>query len=214
VTAASQEPSNAISAASPPNERLSGTNHLASDTDASSAHLRLRGGGPFDIKRIGDDDRVPAGLWFLAGGVGQPPTGKGLRDWKRKDGERREREKVKRAAKKAGGNEGAVPAGEKRKGGFGRLVARLRGGKKVVQPAPGAGGGGGVLGQGPEHEPVPPAPGPGFGGHGPGFGGPGPGFGGPGPHGHGPGHDHHQATATTSSEDDDSDLGTGTAAPH
>lgn len=51
-----------------------------------SSRPRLRGGsrkgGP-----LGDDERVPAALWWLAGGVGTPSTGAELRDWKRRDAE-------------------------------------------------------------------------------------------------------------------------------
>lgn len=111
-----------------------------------SGRLRLRGGGPFDVKRLGDDDRVPKHIWWLAGGVGRPPTGKGLKDWKRKDGERKEREGAKREAARqakaeAAGQGPAAAAGlggQKLKGGFGKLLGGLKGLKrnKVVQPAP------------------------------------------------------------------------------
>lgn len=56
--------------------------------------LCLRGGG--SIKRLPSHERVPRTLWFLAGGVGTPPTGKELREWKRRD-----REQVKAKTGKA-----------------------------------------------------------------------------------------------------------------
>lgn len=107
--------------------------------------LHLRGGAVEDgdgIHRVGDDQRVNAGLWYLAGGMGKPPTGKGLREWKRKDLERKEREKVAREAKKAemlakvkGVGDAVGNVGGKAKGGFSRLFAGFKK-KKVVQPAP------------------------------------------------------------------------------
>lgn len=47
--------------------------------------LHLRGGG--FIKRLPSNERVPRLTWFLAGGVGKPPTGAELREWKRRDRE-------------------------------------------------------------------------------------------------------------------------------
>jgi len=44
--------------------------------------LNLRGGA--GSKRLDDDERVPKVIWYLAGGVGRAPTGKGLREWKEK----------------------------------------------------------------------------------------------------------------------------------
>ncbi|KAF2238945.1 hypothetical protein EV356DRAFT_224541 [Viridothelium virens] len=37
----------------------------------------LRGGGP--TRRLEDDERAPAVLWWFAGGKGRPPTGEELR---------------------------------------------------------------------------------------------------------------------------------------
>ena len=80
--------------------------------------LKLRGGagGPADGRKsskLEDDARVPAAVWFLAGKVGPPPTGKQLRDRRakeeayvqRKQAEAealREARKAKRELKKAG----------------------------------------------------------------------------------------------------------------
>lgn len=80
--------------------------------------LKLRGGagGPANGRkswRLEDDARVPAAVWFLAGKVGPPPTGKQLRDRRakeeayvqRKQAEAealREARKAKRELKKAG----------------------------------------------------------------------------------------------------------------
>lgn len=52
---------------------------------AHEPELRLRGGA--SKKRLGDDERVPRLTWYFAGGVGKPPTGRELREWKRKDRE-------------------------------------------------------------------------------------------------------------------------------
>lgn len=38
-------------------------------------------------QRLDDDERPSPLLWFLAGGLGGPPTGAQLRDWKRRDRE-------------------------------------------------------------------------------------------------------------------------------
>lgn len=42
-----------------------------------------------NIRRLGDDERVSRGLWFFAGGTGRPPTGAQLREWKRREREKR-----------------------------------------------------------------------------------------------------------------------------
>lgn len=47
--------------------------------------LHLRGGG--SIKRLPSNERVPRLTWFLAGGVGKPPTGAELRNFNRQDRE-------------------------------------------------------------------------------------------------------------------------------
>lgn len=45
-------------------------------------------------QRLADDEPVPRGLWYFAGGRGKPPTGARLREWKRTDRKRRsERDK-------------------------------------------------------------------------------------------------------------------------
>ncbi|MCJ1461923.1 hypothetical protein MMC07_000522 [Pseudocyphellaria aurata] len=45
--------------------------------------LHLRGGA--STKRLASNERVPKAVWYLAGGVGKPPTGRELREWKRND---------------------------------------------------------------------------------------------------------------------------------
>lgn len=63
--------------------------------DSISPRLNLRGGA--GSKRLDDDERVPKVIWYLAGGVGRAPTGKGLREWKekaRKKDQGRTKEKV------------------------------------------------------------------------------------------------------------------------
>ena len=37
------------------------------------------------LQRLEDDERPSSIMWFLAGGVGPPPTGSELREWKRRD---------------------------------------------------------------------------------------------------------------------------------
>ncbi|CAF9903974.1 MAG: hypothetical protein HETSPECPRED_003281 [Heterodermia speciosa] len=59
------------------------------DEENPAPVLRLRGGagGGNSRKsmRLEDDARVPAGVWFLAGRMGPPPTGKELRDRRAKE---------------------------------------------------------------------------------------------------------------------------------
>lgn len=69
----------------------------------------LRGGA--GTKRLGDDERVPKAIWFLAGGVGRAPTGKGLREWKEKA-----RKKSEGRRKKSGGFWAKLGLGMGRKG--------------------------------------------------------------------------------------------------
>lgn len=63
-----------------------------------SSELSLRGGGP--TQPLGDDERAPAMLWWLAGGMGQPPTGAQLRASK----------KARRARRESGGGCGLCAA--------------------------------------------------------------------------------------------------------
>lgn len=82
---------------------------LPPTTEQSPVHcekppiLKLRGGGgsvnedgkDTKLKRLEDDERVPALIWYFAGNKGPPPTGKQLRD-------RREKEKAYIERKQAG----------------------------------------------------------------------------------------------------------------
>lgn len=47
--------------------------------------MNIRGGA--GTRRLADDEHIPRTLWFFAGGVGRPPTGAEMRDWKRRDRE-------------------------------------------------------------------------------------------------------------------------------
>lgn len=53
--------------------------------DEPKFRLRLRGGA--STKRLPSEERVPRSVWFLAGGLGKPPTGREMREWKRQDRE-------------------------------------------------------------------------------------------------------------------------------
>lgn len=67
--------------------------------------LGLRGGGdPAEGRksaRLADDARVPAAMWYFAGGRGPPPTGKQLRDRKAKQEAYVQRKREEGEAKKA-----------------------------------------------------------------------------------------------------------------
>lgn len=75
--------------------------------------LRLRGGGA-STKRLPSNERVSRAVWFLAGGVGKPPTGGELREWKRKH-----REQVKNKT------------GQEREKFWAGFWGALRGGRKI-----------------------------------------------------------------------------------
>ncbi|KAI9821420.1 MAG: hypothetical protein M1826_000701 [Phylliscum demangeonii] len=75
--------------------------------DSQTALLPPRGvpgrGGAHPKRRpLGDDERVPGLMWWLAGGMGKPATGAQLRSMKRRREEREERERADRAAKGEG----------------------------------------------------------------------------------------------------------------
>ena len=75
--------------------------------ESSFPILKLRGGaGAAKSKRLDDDERVPPAVWFFAGKMGPPPTGKQLRDRREKEEayveRKREERKAKRELKKAG----------------------------------------------------------------------------------------------------------------
>lgn len=57
----------------------------------------LRGQRGNNKRRLPDNERVPKSVWYFAGGVGKPPTGAQMREWKRRDRERRARREEARA---------------------------------------------------------------------------------------------------------------------
>ena len=108
--------------------------------------VSLRGGGDDDddadgggggeegtggSRRLGDDERVSRTLWWFAGGVGRPPTGKRLREWKAKDDEWKEREKQAKRTAAAGANKSSWWKLLKRKGG-----KKGKEGEKTEEPEP------------------------------------------------------------------------------
>lgn len=76
-------------------------NHEVSDTV-----LKLRGGGDGadgrKFHRFADNERVPAVMWYFAGGTGPPPTGKQLRERKANREAYVQRKREAGEAKKAG----------------------------------------------------------------------------------------------------------------
>ncbi|KAI9809391.1 MAG: hypothetical protein M1826_003926 [Phylliscum demangeonii] len=62
-------------------------------------NVPVRGGAHPKRRPLGDDERVPGLMWWLAGGTGKPATGAQLRSMKRRREEREERERAARAAK-------------------------------------------------------------------------------------------------------------------
>ena len=50
--------------------------------DEGLAEVHLRGG---DLKKRPSTEKISHLVWFLAGGIGKPPTGRELKDWKKKD---------------------------------------------------------------------------------------------------------------------------------
>ena len=114
------------------------------DDENSCPVLKLRGGaGPANggkkSARLDDDARVPAAVWFLAGRMGPPPTGKQLRDRRAKEEDyvqrkqaenkaQREAKKAKKELKKAGVKiEGE---GQEKGSGSGGLWKKMFGKKK------------------------------------------------------------------------------------
>lgn len=76
---------------------------VISDSSAPSPRLHLRGGA-WPRRRLGDDERVPATLWWFAGGMGKPPTGKQLRAMKKRKREmERKRQEARAARRQRGG---------------------------------------------------------------------------------------------------------------
>ena len=75
--------------------------------------LRLRSGA--STKRLPSNERVPRAVWFLAGGVGTPPTGRELRQWKRKHREQVKNKIGKEREKFWAGFWGALIGGRKSK---------------------------------------------------------------------------------------------------
>lgn len=75
--------------------------------------LRLRGGA--STKRLPSNERVPRAVWFLAGGVGKPPTGRELREWKRQHKEQVKKKTGKDREKFWAGFWGALIGGRKGK---------------------------------------------------------------------------------------------------
>lgn len=75
--------------------------------------LRLRGGA--STKRLPSNERVPRAVWFLAGGVGKPPTGRELREWKRQHREQVKKKTGKEREKFWAGFWGALIGGRKAK---------------------------------------------------------------------------------------------------
>lgn len=53
--------------------------------DEELTELHLRGGGL--LKRRPSTEKIPHLVWYFAGGKGKPPTGRELKDWKKKDRE-------------------------------------------------------------------------------------------------------------------------------
>lgn len=55
------------------------------EEEEEEVELQLRGGGL--LKRRPSKEKITRAVWFLAGGMGKPPTGRGLKEWKKKDRE-------------------------------------------------------------------------------------------------------------------------------
>ncbi|KAL8824031.1 MAG: hypothetical protein Q9191_005354 [Dirinaria sp. TL-2023a] len=93
--------------------------------------ISLRGGGDNGgngRRRLGDEERVNRALWFFAGGVGEPPTGQELREWKRKYGEQKQRRRTEKQAKQG--------AAKENKKDWWKLVRGKFGKKKENPPQP------------------------------------------------------------------------------
>lgn len=104
---------------------------LETGSDLKHSRLFLRGGAGDNgngSRRLADDEQVPKHIWWLAGGMSRPPpTGTGLREWKRKDLQRQERERAKRAAKKHGDGAAEANAATGNKfGGLKNLIAAMK----------------------------------------------------------------------------------------
>ena len=53
--------------------------------EEKTPHSNLRGGLAKRVHlKLADDERVPKFIWYTAGGMGRSPTGKGVKDWKRR----------------------------------------------------------------------------------------------------------------------------------
>ena len=93
-----------------------GSSHCGEEN--SSPALKLRGGGGTangrKSSRLADDARVPASVWFFAGKMGPPQTGKELRDRRAKEEAYVKRMQAEREARKA---QRKKKAGAKIKGG-------------------------------------------------------------------------------------------------
>lgn len=71
-----------------------------SSAASSTLHLHLRGGARRKRRPLGQDEQVPGLLWWLAGGMGPPPTGKQLKEMNKR---KREAQKRRWEAKQARG---------------------------------------------------------------------------------------------------------------
>ena len=101
------------------------------ENDISRQHLR-RGFAERLTLQIEDDERVPRFIWYTAGGMGRPPTGKGVKEWKRKHEAQKAKEKADVKARNTARKERKVKAkGDEAEGSFWKKFRSGGKGKKL-----------------------------------------------------------------------------------
>ena len=105
--------------------------HEGRENDVSRQHLR----GGFAKRltlQIEDDERVPKFIWYTAGGMGRPPTGKGVKEWKRRHEAQKAKEKADVKARNTARKERKVKAKrDNAEGGFWKKFRSDGKGKKL-----------------------------------------------------------------------------------